>query len=55
MIDLKHDTPEIDEDTWHAWIKKNETQDRLRFARRVRVLAVVFIIAAFAALVWRFA
>jgi hypothetical protein len=26
--------PQLDEAVWNAWVKKNETQDKIRFARR---------------------
>jgi hypothetical protein len=55
MIDPKQNTPELDEEVWQAWIRKNEAQDRLRFARRVRILAFVAAIAGGTALLWRFA
>jgi hypothetical protein len=54
-MDPKKDEPTLDEEVWQAWIKKNEAQDRLRFARRLRVLALVAAIAGFIALLWRFA
>ena len=54
-MEPKKDEPRLDEEVWQAWIKKNEGQDRLRFARRLRVLALVIAIAGLAALLWRFA
>jgi len=33
--------PELDERVWQAWIKKNEAQDKIRFARRVKVVGLV--------------
>jgi len=55
MADYKKNELELDEDVWQAWIKKNEALDRLRFARRLRILALVAVIAGFIALLWRFA
>jgi hypothetical protein len=55
IMEPKKDEPRLDEEVWQAWIKKNEGQDRLRFARRMRVLALVIAIGGLAALLWRFA
>ena len=55
MNNIKNDTPEIDEAVWQAWIKKNELRDKLRFKRRVRILALAVGIAGLTALLWRFA
>jgi hypothetical protein len=33
--------PELDERVWQAWIKKNEAKDKIRFARRVKAVALV--------------
>jgi hypothetical protein len=55
MNNIKHDSPELDAAVWQAWIKKNEIRDRLRFERRVRILAVAVGIAGLTALLWRFA
>jgi len=45
--------PELDESVWQAWIKKNAAQDKVRFARRVRVIGFVTAIVAVSALLWR--
>lgn len=45
--------PQIDERIWKAWIRKNEAQDKVRFARRVRVIALISVFLAFSALLWR--
>ncbi len=44
---------ELDERVWQAWIKKNEAQDKVRFARRVRVIGLVTAFLALSALLWR--
>jgi len=45
--------PELDERVWQAWIKKNEAQDKVRFARRVRVIGLVTAFLALSALLWK--
>jgi len=32
--------PQIDEAVWRVWVEKNEAQDKLRFARRLRIMGV---------------
>jgi hypothetical protein len=55
MSKIQNNNPELDEGIWQAWIKKNEALDRLRFARRLRILTIVAAVAGLAALLWRFA
>jgi hypothetical protein len=55
MINEKNCDPALDEHIWQAWMKKNEALDRLRLARRLRLVALAIPIAAFTALLWRFA
>jgi len=38
--------PQLDERIWRAWIQKNEAQDKVRFTRRVRVIALASAFAA---------
>ena len=45
--------PEIDEAVWLAWLKKNKAQDRFRYERRLRVLALVAVFVTVSALLWR--
>jgi hypothetical protein len=45
--------PELDERVWQAWIKKNEAQDKVRFARRVKVIAILTAFLALSVLLWR--
>jgi hypothetical protein len=47
--------PELDERVWQAWIKKNAAQDKVRFARRVRVLGMLTAFLGLIALLWRLA
>ena len=45
---------EIDEATWQAWLKKNKAQDRFRYERRLRVMALVAVFVIVSAVLWRF-
>ena len=47
-------TPQIDEAVWQAWVDKNKAQDKFRFTRRLRVIALVMVFLAVSALLWRF-
>jgi hypothetical protein len=44
---------QIDEAVWQAWLKKNKAQDRFRYERRVRVIALVAVFVTVSALLWR--
>ena len=46
--------PEIDEAVWQAWVEKNKAQDKIGFARRLKVLGGVAVAFAISALLWRF-
>ena len=45
--------PELDERVWQTWIKKNEAQDKVRFARRLRITGLVTAFLALSALLWK--
>ena len=45
---------EIDEAIWNAWLEKNKSQDRFRYERRLRVMALAAVFVAVSALLWRF-
>jgi hypothetical protein len=44
----------IDEAVWHAWLEKNKAQDRFRYERRLRVMALVAVFVTLIALLWKF-
>lgn len=44
--------PQLDERVWQAWIQKNEGEDKVRFARRVRVIGIASAFMALSALLW---
>jgi hypothetical protein len=46
--------PQINEALWRAWVEKNRAQDKLWFARRLRVMGVVAVFLTVSAVVWRF-
>jgi hypothetical protein len=46
--------PQLDEAVWKAWVKKNETKDKIRFARRKKILGVILVLGVVVLLVWRF-
>jgi hypothetical protein len=43
--------PQLDEGLWQAWIQKNERRDKMKFERRVKVIAIVVVISGVVALV----
>ena len=45
--------PQVDEAVWNAWVKNNETKDKIKSARRKKIVGVILILAAVALLVWR--
>jgi hypothetical protein len=45
--------PQLDEAVWKAWVQKNEAKDRIRSARRPKILGFVVILGAILMIVWR--
>ena len=45
--------PELDERVWQAWLAKNAAQDKVRFARRVRIIGFVAVALVLCGLLWR--
>jgi len=45
---------QIDEAVWQDWLKKNKIQDRFRYERRLRVMALVAVFVMVSALLWKF-
>ena len=45
---------EIDEAIWKAWLEKNKAQDRFRYERRLKVMALAAVFIVVSALLWRF-
>ena len=44
---------ELDERIWQAWLRKNKAQDKMRLARRVRVIKLVSLVLVVSAVLWR--
>ena len=47
--------PQLDEQVWQRWVRKNEAKDKVSFARRKTLLAVVLILGIAAFALWRVA
>jgi len=45
---------QIDEAVWQDRLKKNKVQDRFRYERRLRVMALVAVFVMVSALLWKF-
>jgi hypothetical protein len=45
---------QIDDGAWQAWLKKSEMQDRLRYERRLKALALLAVFFVVSALLWKF-
>ena len=46
--------PQLDEAVWNAWVKKNEIKDKIRYARRKKVLGILLVLGVVVLLTWRF-
>jgi hypothetical protein len=44
------EVPQLDEGLWQAWIEKNERLDKVRFARRVKMIAILVLMFGVVAL-----
>jgi hypothetical protein len=49
------ENPKLDERLWHAWLEKNEKRDKVKLARRVKVIAILVVLLSLAALILRVA
>ncbi len=45
------EVPQLDEGLWQAWIEKNEDRDKIKFARRVKIIAILVLLLGVVALV----
>jgi membrane protein required for beta-lactamase induction len=45
--------PQLDEAVWNAWVKRNETKDKIRSARRKKILGMILILGVVVLLVWK--
>jgi hypothetical protein len=44
--------PQLDERLWQAWIQKHSARDKLRHARRLRIIRVLAVVLVVIALYW---
>ena len=44
------EVPQMDEGVWQAWIEKNERRDKIKFARRVKIIAILIVMCGVVAL-----
>jgi hypothetical protein len=44
---------QTDEAAWQDWLAKNKAQDRFRYKRRLRVMALVAVFVTLIALLWK--
>jgi hypothetical protein len=45
--------PKLDERLWQAWLEKNEKRDKVKLARRVKVITILVVLLSFATLIQR--
>jgi hypothetical protein len=54
-VPTPNNDPQLDEKVWQAWVRKNEIRDRVRLARRKKLLAFVLLLGVAAIVLWRVA
>ena len=52
-VPTRIENPQLDEEIWQAWLRKNEVKDRVRLARRKKLLAIVLTLGIVAIVLWR--
>jgi hypothetical protein len=52
-VPTRNNDPQLDEEVWQAWMRKNEIRDRVRLARRKKLLALVLMLGVAAIVLWR--
>jgi len=53
QVPTRNNDPQLDEEVWQAWVRKNEIRDRVRLARRKKLLALALIVGVAAIVLWR--
>jgi type VI protein secretion system component VasF len=53
-VQIDRNSQQIEESVWQAWLKKSEMQDRLRYERRLKALALLAVFLVVSALLWKF-
>ena len=54
-VSTRNDEPQLDEEVWQAWVRKNEAKDKVRLSRRKTLLVIVSILGIAAIALWRIA
>ena len=44
---------QLDESVWQVWLSNNRAKDKLRFAKRLRILSLAAVFLSVGTLVWR--
>jgi len=52
-VATRNNDPQLDEEVWQAWVRKNEIRERVRLARRKKLLALALIVGVAAIVLWR--
>ncbi len=52
-VPTRNNDPQLDEEVWQAWVRKNEIRDRVKLARRKKLLALVLMLGVAAIVLWR--
>jgi hypothetical protein len=52
-VPTRNTDPQLDEEVWQAWVRKNEIRDRVRLAGRKKLLALVSMLGVAAIVLWR--
>jgi hypothetical protein len=53
-VSIPNDSAGIDKRVWEAWVQKGRDRDRIRFARRVRIMKYLIAIAVLSGLIWKY-
>jgi hypothetical protein len=52
-VPTRNNDPQLDEEVWQAWVRKNEIRERVGLARRKKLLALALIVGVAAIVLWR--
>ena len=54
-VSARNNDPQLDEEVWQAWLRKNDAKDKIRLARRKKLLAIILMLGITAIVLWRIA
>jgi hypothetical protein len=54
VLTNEQNSPQLDEAVWQAWLNKNKAQDRFRYDRRFRAIALIAVLLTVSVLLWKF-